>query len=339
MLSPAPTSVGSYPRRRRPQICPVQFPVHLRLVSVVGILLLAVCSSGDRVQNSVGETLVYSQGRHLQVVSSPDDVDVIDGAVNITVAETNTAKSVEYYHCQSPDPPAASNTRRFDIVLLHGSSLTREQWKQKGLMQALCANSAVKGDPKSIPASDNVLLPGLVTVTALDLGVSADHGQLRDVLKGLAQQGLVKLPVATVVSPSASGYTVMEWIWSAHITQESGTGTTTFIDMGNHMYSWIPVASPAVLSDGTDAPLQSLRLYNIRRQVRRRSPIKVLAVNGSLDKMGIQVSQKLHEAANALVKEIPDARHVAYLNQPNAFVQAVRAFLVQENVGVPRSLS
>jgi hypothetical protein len=301
----------------------MRFPVYSWLVSVAGL----VCCFGHQIAGESSTT-----NRNLQVVVSPDDVNVVDGAVNIT------GLSVPYYYCQSPT--GASNARRFDIVLLHGASLTREHWKKRGIMQALCANSPVKTDPNNISNDD--LLPGLITVTALDLSISATYTQLRDVLDTLGQQGLVQLPITSLVSPSASGFTVMDWITAAYATQESATvtpGAATFDGMDSHFSSWIPIASPAVLNQGTEAPLQALRLWNIRNQVLRRSPLKVLAVHGGDDNLGIDVSKKLYQTVNAQVVEIPEAGHQAYMAQPNVFVQTVRTFLMDENVGLPPSLA
>jgi hypothetical protein len=362
ILVSSSSAYAGHLRRRSPppRSYLVRFLSNPWVISVVGFVLLIVyySSETDRQSDRESPYIVTEKQKQNALTVAPEDINVVDG--EITIDENGSSQSVAYYHCQSPDPPVVAKSkkkaappRRFDLVLLHGASMTRENWKKAGILPALCANSAVVGDDKSIPENENILLPGVITVTALDLDVTATHTQLRSVLEALGQQGLVHLPVTTLVSPSASGFTVMDWIRAAHATHDAvhnfkdKTGVTdpaaaTFDDMDNHFASWIPIACPAILGDNTDGPLQALRLWNVHHQehhhhVSGQRPLEILAVYGSNDKMGLKSSQRLHLTANARVQEIADAQHAAYLNQPNAFVQAVRAFLIQENVGVPLS--
>ena len=185
---------------------------------------------------------------------------------------------VPYYHCNQNQGEIGT-----DILLLHGASFTKENWRRKGIIEEFCDH---------------------VTVAASDLSVSADSNVLMAMLDRLQRAGQVRLPL-TIVTPSASGRSIVSWIRGA-----------TMEDMSKYVSIWVPVAPYSVLS-ATDSQLRSLSEHNIG----------VLAINGDGDRSGRQVSERLVDLADADMVEL-EGGHAVYLQSPNEFVGTVLNFMV-----------
>ena len=187
------------------------------------------------------------------------------------------ANNISYYH-QS----ATSDSKKEDVVLLHGAAFTKNDWKTSGILELF---------QKDFPS---------ITVTALDLPVRADNNDLKEILRALQTEGLIKLPLGALVTPSASGKSVTDWI-----RRQSSDG------IGYYMKTWVPVAAGSV-AQCTAQDLQTLLHQNV----------KVLAIYGDKDAGGKRTTQSLKDNAGAETLELPGG-HPVYLDSPTAFVKAV----------------
>jgi hypothetical protein len=197
---------------------------------------------------------------------------------------------ISYYHCG----PSSSDGEIKDLVLLHGSKFTKEDWKTSGILNDLCSTSSY---------------PNL-RVTAFDLPVTANHEQLMTLLATAQQNNnnnqLLKLPV-TLVTPSASGKTVTDWV-----SETSTEGLKA--SLPKYVKQWIPVASGSVsqLSDEDVTRLKDL-YYN---------HFEIYAIYGDEDTNGRKTSVRLKTLAGADVLEL-QGRHPVYLDSPKEFVTAI----------------
>ena len=199
-----------------------------------------------------------------------DDVFLIEGNVN----------GVPYYHCDG----RGGNV--IHMVLLHGSAFTKEDWKTSGILEKFCR------------------IPSL-GVSAMDLPVSANHEDLMSLLTAMREQKLVSTPV-TLVTPSASGKTIIDWIMS--------TDGSVVDKLPSYVNRWIPIATYGVSKFST-GHLDTLKKLDI----------STLAVYGDKDTNGKAVAGRLHQTGARLV-EVPGA-HPCYLDSPQVFVDKVLDFL------------
>ena len=213
--------------------------------------------------------------------SDLSDENILEGVLNV---HTSSQDGISYYHC------AATASHQLSIVLLHGSAFTKENWKRSGIMQLLC----------SISSS--------LQVTALDLSVKATAADLKTVLEALHDQHLVSLPITALVTPSASGAAVAEWISQGYERHASRV-------LLQYVETWIPVASSAVVNVKA-AALQTLKDLNW----------PILAVYGDLDSSGRRNMERLGQEAGATVKEL-HGRHPVYLDSPTEFVLTILDYL------------
>ncbi|KAL7475897.1 hypothetical protein ACHAW6_001790 [Cyclotella cf. meneghiniana] len=197
--------------------------------------------------------------------------------------------SLEYYHC---GPPPDSSTT--ELMLLHGAAFTKEDWKTSGILEKFCdLNNDEEG--------------GDLTVTALDLPVSATGKELEAVFDALVEQGVLSGRSVVVVTPSASGKAVVT-------LAETAMGDNEGV-MRKILKGWIPVAPPAVQQASDDVFVIFTRLS-----------IPILAIYGDQDSMGKKVTDKLVRLANAKGVEL-EGRHPVYLDSPDEFVQEILQFL------------
>jgi len=221
--------------------------------------------------------------------SSPEESEATPSEAKIKTKGTTEivqgiANEIPYYHCSGK-----GGNKVVDVVLLHGAHFTKENWKTSGILEKLCAIETL-------------------SVTALDLSVRAKHKELEEVLQGLADKNLVKLPIAAIVTPSASGSTIVDFMNSGSVN-----------DIKKYFSRWIPVASPAVMSATTD---ELAKLKDIS--------LPILAIHGDKDASGRKTSERLHSEAGATVVEL-EGRHPCYLDSPDAFIKSVLKFLNVSN--------
>jgi len=237
------------------------------LVVLIIVIVLAVVLSRNDKNN--GLTSTSSAARE-----SNGDLQFYNG----TLSE-NSVSNIGYYHCLSPSSPVGS-----DIVLLHGGAFSKEEWKTTGIMDDFCGRS--------------------FTAIALDLPTSTNSEQLYDLLHEMAVAQLIRLPV-TLVTPSASGWAIVDWI----------RGTSILHLLDDVVSTWVPVAV-GTLNVLSDKEISVLRDQNLR----------VLAIYGDEDTSGGELSNKLGELVGATVVELKGG-HPVYLNSPDKFVQTIVDFL------------
>jgi len=212
--------------------------------------------------------------------------------------ESGVVGGIPYYHCSSSTSSSSSSSStspRIDLVLLHGSRFTKEDWKTSHILQKFCSRR------------DGV------AVTALDLSVSAKHKELLTVMDALGSSSdganrLIALPVAGLVTPSASGTTVLDAITSGNVAT-----------MKQYTQSWIPVAANAALQYTAD-------------QLAYSSPEDhwpILSIYGDRDEAGKRSSELLQRAASARVVQLRGS-HPCYLDSPDAFVETVLEFVSRD---------
>ena len=111
----------------------------------------------------------------------------------------DVASGISYYYCSTvPNIGTAAAISKAGLVLLHGSAFSKENWKSSGILDQFCSH-----------------VPDL-SVVALDLSVSATHNSLQQVLTALEDDNVISLPIA-IVTPSASGFSVVEWVQNGNM--------------------------------------------------------------------------------------------------------------------------
>jgi hypothetical protein len=181
-----------------------------------------------------------------------------------------------------------------DLILLHGSAFTKEDWKTSGILQDLCSRSRN------------------IRVTAVDLPVTATHKDLIQLLMVSTNEQLISLPV-TLVTPSASGKAITDWISSGDIDNEN--------KLPNFVSLWIPVACGSIdnVSDTQLLKLKDLTSTSAEATGRR---FQIFAIYGDQDLKGKKTSERLRNLIGADILELP-GRHPVYLDSPSDFVTSV----------------
>jgi len=210
-------------------------------------------------------------------ITTKDGTALIQGMVD----------DIAYYHCKAK---VSTTAEVKNLVLLHGAKFTKEDWKKSGILSKLCADSTLQ-------------------VTAVDLNVQADHNDLIRVLNALARESLVtQLPVTALVTPSASGGSVVDWIEKK---------TEVVRTLPQYVQIWIPVAANSVRRARQDS-LKYLR--------RLKPSLSIVAVYGNLDEGGRISSELLERHAGADMVEL-QGTHPVYLDSPDDFVATVQKYI------------
>ena len=238
------------------------------------VLMMQSYGSADEEETSATNPQAKSSSAFRDKTVSNQHKDIVKGTLN----------SVDYYHCGASTTAIEQDTV-VDIVLLHGSRFTKEDWKTSKILPLLCLQNRVR-------------------VTALDLPTSATYTSMVPLLEALSkqqhkQQPLVKLPVHALVTPSASGRAVVSAIEQGTVAQ-----------IAKVTRLWIPVASYGA---------NSLTKEQLQAVVDQQD-LNVWAIYGDLDTKGKRVSLKLQQEANADVVEFKGG-HPFYLDIPEKFVQ------------------
>jgi len=215
------------------------------------------------------------------------------------VNDTPPRKKIPYYHCPASKTkaetgdPASGGVR--NLVLLHGMHYTHQVWKDTGVLSALCQVESLQ-------------------VTAIDLDVKSTHSDLKRALQEMLRAKLVtELPVDVLVTPSASGKSIVSWLEQSADKNEKKRNAAE--ELPDFVRVWIPVASPAVRTASEEA------LTAIRGLAERKA-FSVVAIHGDLDAAGKQTSERLEKYANARVVELKGG-HSVYRDSPDDFVVEV----------------
>lgn len=132
-----------------------------------------------------------------------------------------------------------------------------------------------------------------------------DHVRLMETLNSLQddEQFLFTLPII-LVTPSASGYSMVDWIVRGNVAL-----------LSNYVSTWVPVATGS-LPLASDDQVTSIMEYE---------PMTfVLAIHGNDDMAGARYSARLERLANATVVELMGG-HAVYLQSPVDFVDTILA--------------
>jgi pimeloyl-ACP methyl ester carboxylesterase len=151
-----------------------------------------------------------------------------DDAMTINLSQVSYGISgdiLPFYHC---GPSLDSVTT--ELVLLHGSTGTKEHWKETGILDDLCN--------------------GIMSASALDFPPGADGFVLQSVFDALVQSSVLSGRPVVIVTPSASGTSVVT------LAETNSTGLQSIVK------AWIPVAPPAVLS-ASDSTIQLFPKFDI----------------------------------------------------------------------------
>jgi hypothetical protein len=210
-----------------------------------------------------------------------------EGPLEIAKGTSNT---VPYLYCSMHSKAA------HDYVLLHGTAFTKETWKKAGILQALCQDASVR------------------SVTALDFDIHGSSHLLKQTLAELSKtttdggNEMLRLPVATIVTPSAGGNPIIDWV-------AQGQTETRIL---KYTRSWIPIASNGV----RDAS----RLDKSSWVDVKEAGLPILAIHGSKDEGGRKSMTFLRDNAGATLLELTGG-HPCYLDSPDAFVESIVKFV------------
>jgi hypothetical protein len=134
---------------------------------------------------------------------------------------------------------------------------------------------------------------------ALDWWTGANHQDLMETLEALQQDSLLEEELPILVTPSASGFSMVDWMMNGDVSL-----------LRNYLSTWVPVATGSLplASDEEVASILGI--------------VSVLAIHGNDDMAGGRYSARLEELAGATVVELV-GRHAVYLQSPDDFVQTI----------------
>jgi hypothetical protein len=235
-----------------------------------------------------------------------NDIQSREVRMSLPYGSGNDKKSLSYYHCGptiTSSSLSSSSSKDIEILLLHGAAFTKANYMESNILQNLCT----KGNK-------NISHTGRVSVTALDLSVQADGQGLKSAFDALVQENVLSGKPVVVVSPSASGKSIVSMVSSSSSSSsQSKTNQSLLKDV---VKVWMPVASSAVLKVKKDDEFKIFTKLNI----------PILAMNGDRDEMGQRVTKKLVDVANAKGVSMKGG-HPCYLDSPIVFVDVILSFL------------
>ena len=225
------------------------------LLLLTGVLL-ALTSKSLRGGQSGPVSASSAQSMHVAQV----DIDIIEGEVSVDIDQKE--EQIAYFHCGPRHTPSyGKKTGHGELLLLHGARFTKDDWKTSGIMKSLCKDSKKR--------------PGL-SVTAIDLSVSANGAALLNVFDALVREKVLSGDPIVIVTPSASGKAML----TLSEADDVKNGSRSIKDV---VAMWVPVACGGILK----ADEEAMAIF---------ADISVLAIYGSEDPVaGGQSSQKLVE--------------------------------------------
>jgi len=229
--------------------------------------VLAVASSGFvLILVMIYWSSLQSSGR----VGQTEEVSDLEQETRVPLFRVGSINDIPYYHCTGSEK---------NLILLHGAAFSKEDWNTSGILTRLCEEDRL-------------------SVSALDLPVSAGHSQLKSILTKLEDSNIIQRPVI-LVTPSASGKVISDWVMTGDIEK-----------IPEYISKWIPVATGSVKS------------WNENQLSSLKGKVPILAIYGNRDMMGKDVSERLATFSGASILEITGG-HPAYLDSPEAFVEAI----------------
>jgi len=172
------------------------------------------------------------------VVVNSDSSSGSVSRITTTTTEIHTGKTphggLDYYYCNGPVNGVIAMQQ---IVLLHGSSFTKEVWKKLGILQNFCQCG--------------------VTVAALDLSVQASPMDLMQALQELQETKIVADPIDTLVTPSALGLAITE----ALLLKSDNPYNVAALQQRVRL--WVPATCLSVTAVGDPTQLSKLQNWPI----------------------------------------------------------------------------
>ena len=206
-----------------------------------------------------------------------------------------------------------------ELLLLHGAAFRASTWEESGILEGLC----LLGKQAAASDASEGTVAGDLSVTALDLPVSADALYLNQAFKALWERGIISGEATYIVTPSASGSAMMSAA-SFAVSKDQHGESSTMVEgqaedvskiLSRMVRGWIPVAAGAVLS----ASIETIGIFIDLE-------IPILAIYGDQDAKGKDSSNRLAQEAGAWTLEL-EGRHPCYLDSPNEFIRAVIDFI------------
>lgn len=294
----------------------------------------------DGLEDSPNDSLPENSNvemKHPSAMENEDDADVYKitrgtATMRVPVGEgmEDRSEPLEFYHCGPTYTLGASDNAGMgmgfggdedeslqeamviqEIILLHGAKFSMEDWKTSTILEQICHRD---------PEKDNM---HHFSVVALNLPVKSDGMQVARAFDALAVAGITSGMPVTVVSPSASGFGLVDLAKISREAQQSEEEETTVNLLQSIVDGWIPVAAAGV----SKADAETLGEFPLAR-------IPVLAVHGSEDSMGIESSKKLESQARAKVKQL-GKQHPCYLDEPAEFAATVKEFAMNLGTWFP----
>jgi hypothetical protein len=272
-VPPLPSSQFKYQQQLQQQTQKLLRPFWITLVVLTTLFLFVLNLQQDEEQQQQKQR--HNSGARIKTKMTTKSVAIETG---------RTAHGIDYYQCNNnnnEDGGGSSETRENQqLVLLHGSKFTKEDWKTSGILQDLCSSGFV--------------------VSAVDLPVQATYDDLQTLLRDVTRDGR-DLPVAGLVTPSASGRAITDWAMTGDV-----------LDLPRYVRWWVPVAAGSVHQLTTEQ-LQSLS----------STSMNILSIYGDQDRyLGHDTSAKLQQWSGAVSVELP-GRHPCYLDSPEQFVDVL----------------
>ena len=223
-----------------------------------------------------------------------NDVSINEGKIFI-----DELTSVPYLHCGSKYSGTSSSQPK-ELLMLHGMKFTKDTWVQSSILPTLCHL-----DPH-------------LSVIAADLPATADGKALEGLFRGLVKENIFSGKPVVIVSPSASGKSVLGLLEMSLPATERNEKDAVASQI---LRGWIPVACGSIQKSSDDI-LNRINHFQI----------PVLAIYGNLDKTGKIVSEKLDMIGKSNVEVVEmHGGHPVYLDDTAKFISFVVLFVNHVN--------
>lgn len=285
---------------------PLPLPLRRKIIFILFATLLIfflVVYTNTTKSNSSFKSNLYSSNTKDIAMNTPITDGIVSGSGLFiekgTIAKVGKSGTISYYHCgpkyNQHNNLEESQQQKIEILLLHGAAFSKENWLKSGLLDRLCTERNSNNN---------------VSVTAVDLPVNSDGKDLNALFTVLVKHNIISGRPLSIVSPSASGKSIVSL---AEYAKSNTTPEKDYLTQIVHI--WIPVASGSVLK-ASEETLSMFKKYNI----------PILAMNGNEDEMGKLVTKRLVQYSNAEDIEIQGG-HPCYFDSPDDFILLLFDFI------------
>lgn len=209
---------------------------------------------------------------------------------------------ISYYHCGPKYTYDQDDS--IELLLLHGSNYTKEDWRKSNILQKLCSNNKK------------------YSVTAADLSITSDGNGFIDLFTSLVDDNIISGRPINVITPSESSKCIISLAEYATTTTKSSEIEESFHYLEQTINSWIPiVGSSKILINASEASLVEFS----------KKDIPILAIHGIKDNNNmdsIKVTNRLIKFSNAEKAVLSgDGHNSYYFDDPDNFVNILFKFL------------